>query len=307
MLRICVTGGYGFLGSALMKRLRIAGHIVNGLDNGWRQGDRYWDCDVRNQTAVEAAVRGAEVVIHLACINGTENFYRIPYEVLEVSTLGMVNVLRACDKHDVKTVFVASSAEACQSDKVPTDEAASLMVPDPLNPRFSYGGGKIISELLALNWGLAQAGRRVVVFRPHNLYGPGDGGSGHVIPSLLEKIDRRGENEPLTIQGSGQETRSFLYIDDCVEGIMTLLERGEHRNIYNLGTMTEVSVGLLARKLLDLRGMAHVEIKTGDLLPGSILRRCPDTTKMHGLGWWPRTDLAVGLANTVKWWTEGRK
>src|SRR5205823_3221688 len=122
-----------------------------------------------------------------AYVNGTEFFYSKPHLVLEVAVKGMMNVVDACLQIGVRDLVLASSSEVYQTAPVvPTDESAPLSVPDPLNPRYSYGGGKIIAELLAINYGRTHFDR-VSIFRPHNCYGP-DMGREHVIPQLASRL-----------------------------------------------------------------------------------------------------------------------
>ena len=146
---------------------------------------------------------------------------------------------------NVGRLVLASSSEVYQSPpQVPTDESVPLVVPDPLNPRLSYGAGKIISEMMAINYGRKHF-ERVLIFRPHNVYGP-DMGFDHVIPQfavrLKRAIDAHAERSRCrsTIQGSGEETRSFCHVDDLVQGVMVMRERGEHLGIYHIGTTEEV-------------------------------------------------------------------
>src|SRR5215510_858705 len=184
--RFLVTGGTGFIGSALVRGLLARGAMVRSLDNDAR-GARsrlessfvsssgrleLLDGDIREPAVVRRAVEGVTSVIHLAYINGTEFFYSKPDLVLEVAVKGMINVLDACADAGIRDLVLASSSEVYQTPPaVPTDESAPLSVPDVLNPRYSYGGGKIISELLAVNYGRTHFDR-VTIFRPHNCYGP---------------------------------------------------------------------------------------------------------------------------------------
>ena len=125
-------------------------------------------------------------------------------------------------------------------------ETVALMLPDSLNPRYSYGGSKIVSELIAFNYGQDHF-RKVQVFRPHNVYGP-DMGWKHVIPQFvlraLEARDRGDRRFP--IQSDGHETRAFAYVDDVVDGIVRMYCQGSHREIYHIGNDHEVSVRDLA-------------------------------------------------------------
>jgi nucleoside-diphosphate-sugar epimerase len=254
---------------------------------------------------VKRAVKGVDCVCHLAYINGTEFFYSIPERILEVAVKGMMNVLDACLANNVGELCLASSSEVYQTPpSVPTSENVPLVVPDPLNPRFSYGGGKIISELLALNYGRKHF-QRVTVFRPHNVYGPAMGFE-HVIPQFAMRMKKLIEQQPtgpidFPIQGTGDETRAFCYIDDAVDGILYVLDRGEHMGIYHVGTDVETKVSDLAREVARCFGR-EIRIVQGEIQPGSTLRRCPDITKLRKLGFNPPVSLQDGLKKTVDWY-----
>ena len=140
-------------------------------------------------------------------------------------------------------MFLVSSSEVYQNPPegmFPTDETVPLSVPDVTNPRYSYGGGKIASELATLAYAQAGLLNRAVIVRPHNIYGP-DMGNEHVIPEFAERMMERIRtgNPEFKIQGSGRETRSFCYIDDCVDGLMVLLRMAEDRKVYHLGNPAE--------------------------------------------------------------------
>ncbi len=316
-----VTGGTGFIGAALVRRLLREGHRVRVLDDGSRGvARRLGDAagkiemvtgDVRDPESVIAAARGVDGVWHLAYVNGTEFFYTRPQIVLDVAVRGMVAVLQACAAQHVPELFLASSSEVYQTpSRIPTDERVPLLVPDPLNPRYSYGGGKIISELMALNHG-CEALRRVVIFRPHNVYGP-DMGTEHVVPQLALRLAKLAAAAPpgasidLPIQGTGQETRAFTFIEDLIDGLMLLLAKGANRGIYHIGTDVETSIAELARQIG--RCFNHeVRVRAGELAVGGTPRRCPDIGKMRSLGFEPRIGLADGLPPTVKWYTEAER
>ncbi len=298
-----------------MVRLVRAGCTVRVLDNQSRGAARriaeviddveLVEADVRDSHAVSRATKGMESVAHLAFVNGTEFFYTMPELVLDVAVRGMVNVLDACLEHDVPDLIVASSSEVYQSPpEVPTDETAPLSVPDPLNPRYSYGGGKIISELVALNWGREHF-ERVVVFRPHNVFGP-DMGWEHVVPQFAVRMkhlcdERTAGTVAFPIQGSGEETRAFVYIEDFTNGLMKVIEQGEHLNIYHIGTMEELSIAQVAHAVGACFGR-DIEIVPGKLAEGSTLRRCPDIGKLESLGYRPAFTFREGLTPTVEWY-----
>lgn len=317
--KFLVTGGTGFLGSGLVRGLIAEGGIVRSLDDDSRGARRRLEDvahkvelvtgDVRKPEDVSRAMKGVDCVCHLAYLNGTEFFYTKPDLVLEIATKGMMNVLDACIEHDVKQLVLASSSEVYQTPPtIPTDESVPLSVPDVRNPRYSYGGGKIISELLALNYGRTKFDR-VTIFRPHNAYGP-DMGREHVIPQLTLRLCDLADKQPtgrieLPIQGTGHETRAFVYVDDMVQGMIRVVENGDHLGIYHIGTTEEYTIRELAMTIGKAMGR-EIQIKEGDLWQGGTLRRCPDIQKAKRLGYEPRVSLLDGIKKTVEWYRAHR-
>src|SRR6185369_3066675 len=316
MNKILITGGTGFLGSALTRKLIKKGYTVSVFDNDSRGTvNRLKDVrddfelikgDIRDSDAVLKALKNKDIVFHLAYINGTEFFYSKPELVLEVGVKGMMNVLDGCLKHNVSEIFLASSSEVYhQPSFLPTPETIPMIIPDPKNPRFSYSGVKIISELLVLHYGKKYF-KRAVVFRPHNVYGP-DMGYEHVIPQLALRMKefqkKHGNTFTFPIQGSGRETRAYIYIDDFTKGLLVLLKNGKHEEIYNIGTDIETSIGDLANKI-SLILNCKINIKPSKLLSGSTTRRCPDIKKITKLGFKPVVSLDEGLKKTVNWYSK---
>jgi nucleoside-diphosphate-sugar epimerase len=312
-----VTGGTGFLGSALVRRLVSNGHRVRVLDNNSR-GDvsrlhdirgaiEFVDGDIRDPEAVSRAVQGVDSVCHLAFVNGTKYFYSMPELVLDVGVKGIVNVVDACLKHGVGELVVASSSEVYHEPAiVPTDETVPLCIPDPLNPRYSYAAGKMIAEIIALNYGRTHF-QRVLVFRPHNVYGPAMG-TEHVIPEFIARMKaaiQEGSADPLRfpIQGSGKQTRAFIYIEDFTDGLMLVLEKGEHLGIYHIGNTEEVTIESLARMVAEYFGR-RIAVMPSEGALGGTPRRCPDIHKIARLGHVPKWSLRDGLGVTAKWYDE---
>lgn len=316
MTRYLVTGGIGFIGSALVRRLVRDGHDVRVLDDGSRgRATRLDDLlayveivrgDVRDPAAVDGACRGVDAICHLAAINGTAFFYSMPERVLDVGIRGMLNVIDAAMRRSVERILLASSSEVYQTPlRVPTGEDVPLTIPDPHNPRYSYAGSKIAAELLLLNHARSSFEQAVIV-RPHNVYGP-DMGWEHVIPELSMRAAALAETGTgplrIAIQGGGDETRAFCYVDDAIEGIVLAFERGEHRSIYNVGTDVETRISDLARAIGGHFGRA-VQVVPGPPAVGGTARRCPDVSRLRALGYAPRVTLAEGLARTIPWYVE---
>lgn len=316
-MQMLVTGGSGFVGAGLVKELVAAGHSVRILDDNSRGDPRrldgvldqvdFHEGDVRDYAAVRAASEGCDVVWHLAYINGTRYFYEKPDLVLEVGIKGALNTVEAALDAGVKRYVLASTSETYnQPTHVPTNESERLMIPDITNPRFSYGGGKIASELLALHLG-GHRGLETVIFRPHNIYGP-DMGFEHVIPEVVDRIVRLSDGLTKTtidlpIQGDGSETRAFCYITDGAAGARIAGLDGNAGEIYHLGTQHEVSIRALIEGLGEALGI-ELNIQPGPLRAGGTNRRCPDITKLQGIGYEPAVDLKAGLAKTARWYAD---
>lgn len=318
--RVVVTGGGGFIGAYLVKRLVSDGWDVAVVDTMVRgDASRFAEvaddvelvtCDVRDQEALERAFAGAEVVMHLAAINGTENFYKRPELVLDVGLRGALAVVNAGRNAGVPDLVVASTAEVYQTPAiVPTPETIPLMLPDSLNPRYSYGGSKIVSELIAFNFAQEHY-RQVQVFRPHNVYGPNMGWK-HVVPQFIIRAAAgrdatSGAAVPFEIQGDGTETRAFCFVDDIVSGMLTMYQYGGHREIYHIGNDEEVSIRGLAGRIGKTLAV-DLEIRPGEAAEGGTPRRCPDITKMRRLGYQPSVTLDEGLERTAAWYLEHRE
>lgn len=317
--RYLVTGGTGFLGAALVRRLVSDGHKVRVLDNHFRGNParlagilkeiELVQADIRDLDGVKQAARGVDCIAHLAFINGTEFFYSHPELVLDVGIRGMLNVIDAARAAGVPELCVASSSEVYQTPPVvPTDESVALSIPDVANPRYSYGGGKLLCELIAMNYG-RNGFDRVTIFRPHNVYGP-DMGWEHVLPQfVLRALDAIAATPdglvPFPIQGDGTQTRAFVHIDDFTDGLLRVLERGAHLNVYHIGNPEEVTIAETARLVLRHFGR-EARLIAMPAPPGATPRRCPDIGKLAALGYTPHIPLARGLPLLAEWYAANR-
>ncbi len=313
--RILVTGGTGFLGSALVRFLIQNGHTVRVLDDNSRGNvGRLKDIrsefefisgDVRDPEAVRCATKGMDAVAHLAFVNGTEFFYQKPELILEIAVKGAMNTLEAAIAEGVDDYYLMSSSEVYQNPPtVPTDESVPISIPDVLNPRYSYAGGKIISELLAINYGRKHF-KRLVIVRPHNVYGPNMGNE-HVIPQFALRIrDAAKEHSagrvPLTIQGDGTQTRAFIHVDDFTEGCARAFLDGDNLGIYHVGTEEEIMIATIAKKVAAYFGR-DLDLHFGPPAPGGTPRRCPNIAKIRALGFAPKVSLDEGIRKTVAWY-----
>ena len=303
--RFLITGGLGFIGKAITHSLITKNHNVKIIDNKFRNPNpqiidnkncKIYYLDIRNKNEFKKISKDVDTVIHLAAINGTNFFYENPYLVLEVAIKGIINLLEVCKENNISEFFFASSSEVYHNPPYfPADEKVPLIIPDPFNPRYSYSTGKIVSEILLLNTNFL---KRLIIFRPHNIYGP-DMGSNHVIPELISKIIK--SKKIIDIQGTGNQTRSFCYIDDFIKGFNILLQKGKNKNIYNIGSNEELKIIHLAEKLIQI-SKKNLNIKKTKKIIGSPERRKPNIKKISKLGYKPSISLNKGLNNTFKWY-----
>ena len=304
-----VTGGTGFIGSNISKYLLDKKYNVKIFDNNsrgniskikkFKDKIKFIKGDIRNKKDLNKALKKTDAVVHLAYINGTKTFYTEPVKILEIAVKGILNVLECCIENNIKELYLASSSEVYQTpNKIPTDERESLKIPDIFNPRYSYGGGKILTELMGVHYGKKYF-KKLVIFRPHNVYGP-DMGSDHVVPEFINRFKSIG-NKKFNILGSGEETRSFIYIDDFIDAFDLILRKGKHLNIYNIGTSEKVKIKKLAF-LISKFFNKKILFNNQKIAKGSTKNRCPDITKIKKLGFKKKNNLKTGLLKTINWY-----
>ncbi len=312
MKKILITGGAGFIGSYLANRLvDMDNHHIDIVDNQLR-GDysrldhriNIYNLDLTDYNQLKKLPKDYDWIFHLAAVNGTDNFYNIHSKVFEVGVKSCLNIYDYF-KYSNSSIIVASSAEVYQSPKIiPTDENVPLIVPNVKNPRYSYGGSKIFSELLVMNYGL-DFFKKAIIFRPHNIYGPNMGYK-HVIPQLINKIKKSIKNNDNFIEliGDGSETRAFCYIDDLIDGLVLLMHNGLDKEIYHIGNDDEITIKEVANKITDLMNN-KIKIKEGSQSHfGGTMRRCPNISKMKELGYSPKVSIDKGLEKSIIWYIQ---
>jgi len=309
-----VTGGFGFIGSAIVNKLvSQKNYKIIVFDNLSRKSRnfiknknvKYIFGDIRNFKHLKKCFNyKIDAIIHLAYINGTSSFYKIPCDILEVGTKGIINLLDLSIKNRVKEFYLASSSEVYHlPKKIPTDEEESIKIPDIHNPRYSYSGGKIISELFCIHYGKKYF-NKMIIFRPHNVYGP-NMGNDHVVPQLIKKIKNMGKKNILKIKGSGRETRAFIFIEDFADAFDLLLKKGKHLNIYNLGNSEEISINFLIEKILNILKLKAKILRT-KIAKGGTPKRCPSIKKISKIGYKKKYNIDLGLKKSIDWYYYGK-
>ncbi len=327
MKKILITGGAGFIGYHLSKRLATAGHDITIADNFFRSRHdtdlatllalpnvTLIETDLTRLEAWDAIGTGYDEVYHLVGINGTKFFYEIPHEVLRIGVSTTMNVLEwfrsKNNKPGAKILYTssneayASALEAFGKLPIPTPENVPLVIADTYNPRWSYGGQKLIGELFFIHYAKAYNFRMSIV-RPHNFYGP-RAGYEHVIPEIVRRVSAK--VEPFPIFGA-DDTRSFCYIDDAVEAIQAVMESPvTDGGTYHIGTHEETVISDLIEKMFELMGWKPQTLDIKNSPEGSVKRRLADVSKIKkDIGWEAKTSLEDGLQKTIEWYLKNPK
>jgi len=333
-LNILITGGCGFIGTNLIRRL-LSGNedhrvrVVDDLSAGkredlaavcdyedWRAQSaestiakcavRHAPCelvvgDIRDQKLARRACAGIDVVVHLAANTGVIPSIENPQEDCTTNVIGTLNYLEASRANGVKRFVFASSGAPLGEQEPPIHEE---MVPKPISP---YGASKLAGEAYCLAYN-GSYGLETVVLRFGNVYGPFSTHKGSVVAKFIKHIMAE---EPMPIYGDGNQTRDFIYVEDLVKAIVLAMEKpGIGGQIFQIATHREHTVGEIAEELNRL-AEKYLEKKSPivheDERKGEVRRNFSDISKARKmLGFEPKLDLKRGLERTFLWFLENR-
>ncbi len=307
-MKILITGCAGFIGSNLAKKFLSDGESILGVDNFITCGKEnvsrllkeknftFLEIDITNLESIkELAKFRFDQIYHLASPTGVPNCERLGEEMLLTNSIGTFNVLEIARKNKA-SFLLASSSEVYGDPQIFPQSEEYFGNVDPIGFRSPYEEGKRFAESLAISY-FRKFNVDVRIARIFNTYGPNmDNNDQRVIPRFLKALTK---NLQLEVYGDGNQTRTFCYVDDLVNGLVLIMEKGTSGEIYNLGSDQEVSIKKLAYVLLDLTGTKK-EVKFLNELPSDPKRRKPLLSKIKKLGWKPKTKLEEGLKYTFK-------
>jgi UDP-glucuronate decarboxylase len=305
-MRILITGGAGFLGSYLVEK------YVND-DNTITVMDDFSTGSPENLKSVEGKIKFIKQnVVDLDPESVTEKFDMIfnlsarparidwetnPVEIMLPNSIGNYNLIRLALKNNARYLFTSTSEVYGNPTVVPTPETYFSAM-NHLGSRAPYDESKKFAETLIQNYN-REYGLKSVMVRIFNAYGTrlrGGGTQGRVITRLIEQAVK---NEPITIYGDGSQTRAFTYVTDTIDGIATVMEKGQAGEIYNVGNNKETRVIDLAKMIIKMAS-SNSQISYLPVPPEEPERRAPDITKISKLGWKPKVELEQGLQKMME-------
>jgi UDP-glucose 4-epimerase len=318
--KVLLLGGAGFIGLNISKYLAENRNyeitVADNFSRGKKDEDlmalvdkfgvKILEGDFTMPSAFEQLEKDYDYVYMLASVVGVNNTLEIPHEIIRINTALIYNTLEWLKQSEVKKVLFTSTSE-CYAGTieafgyiVPTPEEIPLSIQDIGHPRFTYAVTKMLGESGFLNYS-RKCGFECTIVRYHNVFGPRMGFK-HVIPHLVQRF-LNNEN-PFLVYGHDQ-TRSFSYITDAVEGTVLAMESDKSNGeIYHIGSMEEITIEELIKttgEFFDYKG----EYVNAPTYPGSVARRCPDITKAKTqLGYEPKVKWEEGLKTTLQWYKD---
>lgn len=309
--KVLVTGGAGFIGSYVVELLIDKGADVTvttksgGIKNIENLGERVKviKSDLTSFKDCVKATRGQEVVLNLASkVAGIQFNIDHPATMFGDNITIAKNMMEASFQNHVERFLVTSSACVYAREcTIPTPEDEGFLGdPEPTN--LGYGWAKRVAELLGRFYS-QEFGMKIAIARPYNAYGPRDNfdpAISHVIPGIIKRVFD--SENPLVVWGSGKQTRSFLYAEDFARGLLEVTEKYAVADPVNIGTDEEVTIGELAKMIVDISGK-KVDIKFDTTKPDGQPRRNCDTKKaLEKVGFKAKTNLRYGLERTIEWY-----
>ncbi|APU15538.1 MULTISPECIES: NAD-dependent epimerase/dehydratase family protein [Actinoalloteichus] len=311
MVRALVTGGCGFIGTHLVRRLLADGDEVTVVDiatppdslgaDGGRVG--HLRIDIRDRDALQEAVSASEVdvVYHLAAVVGVDQYLARPLDVIDINLNGTRNVLDLARRSGARVVVASTSEVFGKNPAVPWAEDGDRVLGPTSADRWAYSSSKALMEHLAFAY-IREHRLDASIVRYFNVYGPGQRPAYVVSRSIHRALN----GHDMVVYDRGDQTRCFTYVDDVVDGtILAARNPAATGEAFNIGSMDEATVAEVVTLIAAATGASWTSVDTAAHLGSAyedLPRRVPDNAKARRLlGWEPTTGLDAGLAKTVEW------
>lgn len=315
-MNVLITGGAGFIGSHLTKRLLERGDRVAILDNlatgnfaniapfVGQPGFSFAIDDLNNALVLDRLASQADAIVHLAAAVGVQLVVERPTETIETNVLGTHAVLAAARRYRCRTLIASTSEVYGKGVRIPFCEEDDLLLGPSSRSRWSYAASKLLDEFLGIA-AYREHGLPVTIMRFFNTVGPGQTGRyGMVVPRLVRQALR---HEAITVYGDGEQSRCFCHVADTVRALIALLDNPQHTSgeVYNIGSSEEVTINQLAQAVIertDTTSTIRYVPYSDAYAPGfeDMRRRVPDTTKLRTVvGWSPQHTLAQILDDVI--------
>ena len=317
-MKAIITGGAGFIGSAIAEHLLANGFSVTIIDNLTRNSIQYNQSllhnsrltfnqvDICDQAALMALDNDFTHIFHLAAIAGVSKYFSAPADVMRINTLGTFNMLEVAKKQHSLRLFVDfSTSEIYGSFCHNVSEDGDIKMECLSEKRWTYASSKIASERFVMSY-YWQYDVPVSIVRPFNIYGPGQTGEGVISNFIINSL----HNKPIVVTGNGEQLRSFCFIDDMVRGLSLILDQiledsdkviGE---AYNIGNDADIITMNSLAKLVRHLTHSSSEIVHRRHLGADVIVRSPNISKLRKLTYHPQVSLEEGIARSVAWYQE---
>jgi dTDP-glucose 4,6-dehydratase len=309
VVKLLVTGGCGFIGSAFVRmaigrgaevvnldKLTYAGNPANVADVADDPRYRFVHADVADPAAVADAVQGCDAIVNFAAESHVDRSILEPADFIRTDVVGTAVLLDAARQAGVGRFVQVSTDEVYGS--IPS---GAFRETDPISPSSPYSASKAGGDLQVLAWHRT-FGLDAVITRGSNTFGPRQYPEKLIPLFVTNALD----GEPLPVYGDGMQVRDWIHVEDHCEGIWTAMERGEAGEVYNVGGGNEQPNIAITRRILSLTGRDESLVRHVVDRPGHDRRYALDTARLRDLGWEPRQAFDAALAATVEWYRERR-
>lgn len=295
MANYLVTGGAGFIGSNLARKLESLGNKVVSLDNMMHPCQNPFEskfADVRYSQDIAQFFKGCDVCFHLAAQISVDRSIHSPQETIDININGTLNILDLCRKHDVKLIYASTSEVygTSQTDKMDENH--------PVDAQSPYGASKLAADRLCKSY-IDTYGMKIVILRNFNTFGPYQNDDSY--GGVIARFTRAALNgETLNIFGSGSQERDYMWVDDAVDAYIKVVKQD---GVFNAGSGTTIKVNRIASLIKDYSNsksrIVHVKSR-----PGEVQRLCCDARKIRSLGWKPKVSIEEGIKKYVDFYKD---